>query len=67
MQEPLDPLPLDSSSLPPLLDPGAQLAPFTELQLPLEPPSTTRSHTQALQMAHVHSVSWAFLQCWSSP
>lgn len=43
MQDPLDPLPLDSSSLPPLLDSGAELAPFTALQLPLEPPSMTNS------------------------
>ena len=41
MQDPLDVMPLDSGSLPPVLDPGGQLAPFTTLQLPLEPPSRT--------------------------
>ena len=43
VQDPLDPLPLDSGSLPPVQDPGAQLAPFTTLQLPLEPPSKNQS------------------------
>ena len=43
MQDPLDPLPLDSGSLPPVQDPGAQLAPFMTLQLPLEPPSKQQS------------------------